>query len=101
MTEASLITTQSPPAPSATPKYVTDYVPRGAETRIDSIIDQLVIAAGKAGLSKKALALATKMHPNTLVDFARPEWSPSIGTIRRLEQKLLPPVSSGTTQSTT
>lgn len=88
MTEPSISTT---PPPTTPPKYVTDYIPRGGQTRVDAIIDDLVLAAKKAGLSKKALAKAARMHANTLVDFARPEWSPSIETIRRLERQLLPP----------
>jgi hypothetical protein len=68
------------------------------QTRIEQLLDELQSAAQKRGLSKRALAQAARLHPNTLRNFgasrassARGQaWRPSVRVIAKLEPILLP-----------
>lgn len=59
--------------------------------RIDQLLDDLVRAASRRGISKRSLARQAGLHENTLAGLGKPGWGPSAATIRRLEAILLAP----------
>jgi ribosome-binding protein aMBF1 (putative translation factor) len=59
-------------------------------TTIDRLITRLREAKAKQRLTKMRMADMADLHPNTLADFDRPTWKPSIHTLSKLEIALLP-----------
>ena len=62
----------------------------GGMLRTDMLLNDLVRSAHTSGLTKSRIAEDAKVHANTLRRFGDPEWNPSVKTLRRLEEALLP-----------
>ncbi|WP_162176773.1 hypothetical protein [Acidiphilium angustum] len=62
-----------------------------ATQSIDSVLKSIERKAQAVGFSKWGLAEFAGLHKNSLQGLFTPEWTPSISTIRRLEEALKPP----------
>lgn len=58
---------------------------------IASTIDRIRLHLRKPGITKKALAEAAGLHPNTLQGVEAPNWNPTAATLIALEAHV-PPV---------
>jgi hypothetical protein len=57
---------------------------------IDILINDLQAEVARRKLTKKGLAELAHLHANTLKNFGKDGWCPSIYTLRALERALLP-----------
>jgi DNA-binding XRE family transcriptional regulator len=57
---------------------------------VDTLINNLRTEYARRKLTKRKLAEQAGLHPNTLNNFGKDSWAPSIYTLRILEGVLLP-----------
>lgn len=60
---------------------------------IDDHLARLARRFREVGVSRNTLAELAGVHRNTLFKLGKPDWEPSIATIRRLEDTLLRPTA--------
>lgn len=63
---------------------------------IDQSIMRIRSHLQSPGVTKRGLADAAGVHPNTLQGVERPDWNPTAGTLRALEAQLPSPPAPGT-----
>jgi ribosome-binding protein aMBF1 (putative translation factor) len=68
------------------------------ELEIDHLLNRIREAIKKHKLPRVQLAQRGMLHPNTLTKINRPDWAPSVETIRTLERLLFPSGKEGAPQ---
>lgn len=59
---------------------------------IDSVLKAIERKAALVGFTKWGLATFVGLHKNTLQGLGTPAWAPSVSTIRRIQEALIPSV---------